>query len=195
MKRTNFSFRRNQKGDLNLSINAIVVLILAITLLGLGLMFIRGTFTRATGELSQSLNELEKQRQEGFIASCSDDVCIDALSTDFKKGGTSKYTIVLNNKLDCELKDIPIKLGSNADSRGCRVFGEPQSPSVCDAFDVKSFPSTDVASKSKSTSLMQITIKNSAKTEVYEYPVLIEGDCKGLKFGGKIINLQIEVEG
>ena len=194
MKRAKFSFKRNKRGDLNLSINAIVVLILAITLLGLGLMFIRGTFTRATGELAQSLNELEKQRQEGFIASCSDDVCIDALSTDFKRGGTSKYTIVLNNKLDCDLTEIPIKLGTAADSRGCRVFGESQSPTICDDFDVKSNLKVDVSAKSKGSDRLDITIKNSAKTTVYQYPVLIEGECGGLNFGGKIINLEIDVQ-
>ncbi len=40
-----------KKGSLELSINAIVILVLAITLLGLGLTFIRGLFGKATDKL------------------------------------------------------------------------------------------------------------------------------------------------
>lgn len=44
-----------RKGSLNLSINAIVVLILAITMLGLGLGFIRNIFGGASGKIAQAL--------------------------------------------------------------------------------------------------------------------------------------------
>jgi len=47
--------RPNKKASLNLSINAIVVLILAITMLGLGLGFIRTMFKGATGKLSGAI--------------------------------------------------------------------------------------------------------------------------------------------
>ena len=40
---------RNKKGALELSINAIVIVILAMTLLGLGLGFVRGMFGKITG--------------------------------------------------------------------------------------------------------------------------------------------------
>ncbi len=42
---------KSKKGSLELSINAIVILVLAITLLGLGLTFIRGLFGKATDKL------------------------------------------------------------------------------------------------------------------------------------------------
>lgn len=45
-----------KKGSLQLSINAIVVLILAITMLGLGLSFMRSMFGKTTGQLDD-LNE------------------------------------------------------------------------------------------------------------------------------------------
>lgn len=44
-----------RKGSLNLSINAIVVLILAITMLGLGLGFIRNIFGGASAKIGQAL--------------------------------------------------------------------------------------------------------------------------------------------
>ena len=54
----------SKKGDLNLSINAIVVLILAVTLLSLGLTFINKTFGGATGELQRSLSTISEDRKE-----------------------------------------------------------------------------------------------------------------------------------
>ena len=44
---------RQKKGALNLSINAIVILILAITMLGLGLAFMRNIFGSATKEFEE----------------------------------------------------------------------------------------------------------------------------------------------
>ena len=51
--------RRNKKGDLSLSINAIIILILAITMLGLGLSFIRGLFTAAEGKVEEVTSATE----------------------------------------------------------------------------------------------------------------------------------------
>jgi hypothetical protein len=50
-----------KKGDLSLSINAIVILILAITVMGLGLTFIRGLFKGATEKLGSALQATELQ--------------------------------------------------------------------------------------------------------------------------------------
>lgn len=52
--------RRNKKGALELSINAVVILILAITMLGLGLAFIKGLF----GGTVEKLRGIEKQLSE-----------------------------------------------------------------------------------------------------------------------------------
>ncbi len=48
-----------KKADLSLSINAIVILILAITVMGLGLTFIRGLFKGATEKLGGALEAAE----------------------------------------------------------------------------------------------------------------------------------------
>jgi len=52
--------RKSRKGSLQLSINAIVILILAITMLGLGLSFIKGIF----GGTVEKLKGIEKQLAE-----------------------------------------------------------------------------------------------------------------------------------
>ena len=50
-----------KKASLNLSINAIVILILAITMLGLGLAFMRNIFGTATDEFSEVTGTVKKQ--------------------------------------------------------------------------------------------------------------------------------------
>ncbi len=56
--------RHNKKAGLNLSINAIVVLILAITMLGLGLSFMRNIFGSATKEFEEVGGTVKKQMIE-----------------------------------------------------------------------------------------------------------------------------------
>ncbi|MDP7610765.1 MAG: hypothetical protein QGH19_03290, partial [Candidatus Woesearchaeota archaeon] len=51
--------KRGKKGSLNLSMNAIVVLILAITMLGLGLTFMRGLFKQATERVTEAVSAQE----------------------------------------------------------------------------------------------------------------------------------------
>ena len=53
--------RLNKKGALELSINAIVIIILAMTLLGLGLAFVRGLFTRVNTVSDESFDKMEEQ--------------------------------------------------------------------------------------------------------------------------------------
>lgn len=60
-----------RKASLNLSINAIVVLILAITMLGLGLGFIRNMFGSTTKELGKISEDIRNQVIEEIATSSS----------------------------------------------------------------------------------------------------------------------------
>ena len=53
-----------KKGSLSLSINAIVVLILAVTMLGLGLMFMQNMMGGAMGQLGDVSREVENQMRD-----------------------------------------------------------------------------------------------------------------------------------
>lgn len=48
-------FARNKKGDLSISVNAIVILIIAVVALGLILMFMQGMFKKAGGKIEQAI--------------------------------------------------------------------------------------------------------------------------------------------
>ena len=52
-------YSRSKKADLSLSTNAIVILILAITILGLGLTFVRGLFKQAENKISEVTSSTE----------------------------------------------------------------------------------------------------------------------------------------
>ena len=51
--------RSNKKAGLQISINAIVILILAITVLGIGLGFIRGMFSQTIGQLGDVSDDIK----------------------------------------------------------------------------------------------------------------------------------------
>jgi len=54
-----FDVKRRKKASLELSINSIVILILAITMLGLGLTFMRGLFKQISTKVSESVSANE----------------------------------------------------------------------------------------------------------------------------------------
>jgi len=62
---------RNKKGALELSITAIVVLIIAITVLGLSIFFIKNLFGRSTELIGGQLSQVEEQLQDQFRESGS----------------------------------------------------------------------------------------------------------------------------
>ncbi len=64
MYHLNKPLRHSKKGALELSINAIVILILAITMLSLGLAFMKGVFKKTTGQLEQVGEDIKNQMIE-----------------------------------------------------------------------------------------------------------------------------------
>ncbi len=61
--------RRKKKGALQLSINAIVILILAITMLGLGLAFIKGLFGGTVEKLKGMTEQIEESERNELLSS------------------------------------------------------------------------------------------------------------------------------
>lgn len=87
-----------KKGDLSLSINAIVILILAITMLGLGLAFIRNQFGGATGKLQDVLNQIDAN-QKADLEKSADRVTMTTDSYTIKRGDTKNIYFAVRNNL------------------------------------------------------------------------------------------------
>jgi len=72
MKIFSGKFKNQKKGSLQLSINAIVILILAITLLGLGLGFIKGMFKGTLGKLTKIEQQLGEEERKTLLDSSAE---------------------------------------------------------------------------------------------------------------------------
>ncbi len=85
-----------KKGSLTLSINAIVVLILAITMLGLGLSFMRNIFGGATEEFTKVSGTVEKQMMDQMKSS-GKAIDLSRPKVDIKIGEKDQIFIGLRN--------------------------------------------------------------------------------------------------
>jgi hypothetical protein len=88
----------NKRANLSLSINSIVVLILAVTMLGLGLGFMRNTFGGATESFDQVTEEMKKEmadRMKGIDSS----VDLDVYELDVAKGKTRTAYLGIKNEV------------------------------------------------------------------------------------------------
>jgi hypothetical protein len=80
-----------KKGDLSLSMNAIVVLIMAITLLGLGLGFMRGLFSNMTTKVGQAIDAND------LTTPPNPDNQVTVTPSDFTMKDKSKITVAFLN--------------------------------------------------------------------------------------------------
>jgi hypothetical protein len=86
----------NKKGALQLSINAIVVLILAITVLGLALTFITNMFGSATGNL-KTMNEEQEKRIIDEMASSNKLLTFKNMELNLKSGDEKEFAMGIRN--------------------------------------------------------------------------------------------------
>ncbi len=89
----------NKKADLSLSINAIVILILAITMLGLGLAFMKGMFGKVTGELGEMTKGLSAQRK-AELENSLDRITFDTSELEIKVGTKANMYFAIRNNLN-----------------------------------------------------------------------------------------------
>ena len=186
-----------KKGSLNLSINAIVVLILAVTLLSLGLAFITNTFGGATKELESSLQTIGEDRQAQLKNKCSDSACLEVSTMTIKRTNIKKNLLVLNNKLDCAI-DVDIIIGGE-DQEECQILGGDASANECkNDIEINTFSPQNVLDKEKVVVPIEVTPQNNAKTTTYRYKVEVYGELENGECAGSVLSktlyLDIEVE-
>ncbi len=85
-----------KRGSLNLSINAIVILILAITMLGLGLSFMRNIFGSATQEFEEVSGTIHKQMIDQMKEG-NKEIDLSSLVYDIKQGEKKQIYIGFKN--------------------------------------------------------------------------------------------------
>ena len=94
--------RFNKRASLEISIQAIVIVVLAMTLLGLGLGFIRGMF-KNIGSTTQDVTEQVRQRVLDDLISGDKKVSFPKTEVGVDKGGSEVLTVGIRNKKDTPL--------------------------------------------------------------------------------------------
>ncbi|MBL7056328.1 hypothetical protein ISS07_05425 [Candidatus Woesearchaeota archaeon] len=94
--------RRNKKASLELSIRAIVIVILAMTLLGLGLGFVRNMFKDIGGITTDVSEQIRQQILDDLITS-DKKISFPKTQIIMDKGGSEILTVGIRNKQDSSL--------------------------------------------------------------------------------------------
>ena len=82
-----------KKGSLNLSVNAIVVLILAITMLGLGLGFMKGMFGKVSGKIDAAIDSADLKNPP----SLDDPLTLSTKTITINRGGSGDVQVAFMN--------------------------------------------------------------------------------------------------
>ncbi|MEM2131144.1 MAG: hypothetical protein QXM96_03635 [Candidatus Woesearchaeota archaeon] len=90
---------KNKRGALELSVNTIVILIIAIVILGLIIGFIKSMFEKTTSQIGDINKEAEK-RMLDRIKESPDRLVLDPDNIDIKQGQSRDVYIGLRNELD-----------------------------------------------------------------------------------------------
>jgi len=148
-----------KKGSLSLSINAIVVLIMAITMLGLGLAFMRNTFKSAASSMEGATAEIEKQT-------------IDSLKSSGKKVGVSQASLELGPK---EKKGVIVAVTNTLDSNS-PYYVEYKILGCSGAYETSCTAGSDLSSLSTSLTTLKFTLVENMGT-------ILEDDAKTVTLG------------
>ena len=206
----------NKKGSLDLSINAIVILILAITMLGLGLAFMRNIFGTATQEFEEVGGTVQKQMIDPMKET---DKIVDITNPKLEMKAGEQKQIFLgfknegNNDVDFQIRQIEVSfLGGAAEttniydiSNESAVIKSLGSGDVCGVRD-DSGVSTDVYIEFKSSQttvrtgdvvVVPINIITTSAAEqatcTYEIKIDIDADTGAPIDYSEIIELTIDV--
>ncbi|MDO8741052.1 MAG: hypothetical protein Q7J54_05775 [Candidatus Woesearchaeota archaeon] len=111
--------RMRKKGALELSINAIVILILAITMLGLGLGFMKKTFGGVTEQFGEVSDQMRKDMTERLKES-GKKIDVDANIFDMKTSDQKTVYLAVKNDYDSAQK-FDICTEDNGAATGCTL--------------------------------------------------------------------------
>ncbi|MBT3720980.1 hypothetical protein HN789_00580 [archaeon] len=142
-----------KKGSLNLSINAIVVLIMAVALLGLGLGFLRNMFSNLEGQIGDISKDTEQRMVQGLEDS-NERLALDKTKFEIKQGKTGETYLGLRNELSGKFTYVVDGSGTIDANTNPGDWKEDDSVITCySAFD----PEADLTGKNEEGSPIYFT--------------------------------------
>ena len=173
----------SKKGSLTLSINAIVIFVLALTLLGLGIPFITGVFKKADDLTRGSFDRILAADEEAFMEGCADDFCLEQTRFEMEKIEEVRVLMAINNKFDCDIEEAHIEIAGypggsvNFEEGSCNIVGSETAEQKCSDVSILSFESEEILEKDKTPVDIIIDVKNTAQNTIYAYKIRVYGEC------------------
>lgn len=175
---------KNKKGALQLSVNAVVVIIIAIVMLGLALTFMRTIFGGVIEEFEEVRGEIRKQMEE-TLRGTTTKAALSTNSLDLKAGDEKRIYLGINNYLsddadfciacpNCNRERCP-----NGKDINCLPY-EGETQDCIDAIDV-SVPGINKYVLRGKIDVIPLTVKvkSVAKSDTYLVPIHIIGTERG----------------
>jgi hypothetical protein len=159
--------RMHKKGALELSINAIVIVILAMTLLGLGLGFVKDLFNKM-GAMSDDTFEKMSERLNIDLASGDEDLLFSKTRMTIDRGGSSLEGLAVRNEGDSSLS-YGIKIITFSCPSGWEVSStDPTCKETSDWFEYfKGDNQYTVKAADSQVNKMQVNVPKSTSTGLY----------------------------
>lgn len=195
------SILQTKKGDLNLSINAIVVLILAITMLGLGLGFMRNMFSKTTDQFS----DVGQQMQEQIIEECQSSgerLFFQKTNINIKKGDAKDIFYCIRNDVDQPpqastffIVGPPINnVVQPPQTSGLNVFcGTSLDGAPTTDLNMKTLSSKSVVGAENSVMKMVVSVKSTAVPTTHSCTLSVREDAvNGAEYAKKDFYITVE---
>ena len=163
-----------KKGSLELSVNAIVIIIIAITMLSVGVYFIKTVFGGAAIKLADALNTIDEQTKSSFLDSCNEEVCVQG-SASLEKGGKKTILMAINNRYDCSI-DQPISgtdNGAKISLSNCQLVDTAN----CNGLTINTLKLQIVDAGTKQPVPIVVSTNSKVVPGLYRYGVTVAGKC------------------
>jgi len=173
----------SRKASLNLSMNAIVIFILAMAVLGLGGPFIKKIFDQANTISDDEFRNIKNANQQAFIDGCREEMCLKDPTMEMRRGEEKDTLLVIYNKFDCQIDAAEIYVGDQPggsedfDDDSCKIVGEPDAH--CSDVAIETLDeSLPIPNKEKDNINIIVNVRDNAKTTFYTYIVRVTGSCE-----------------
>jgi len=166
----------SKRASLNLSINAVVVLILAITMLGLGLAFMKKTFGGVTEEFEEVSGEIKVQLIDRLKTS-REPLALSTFNVEIEKSSKKTVYLGIRNDLGCGTLEYTIDASATCES----LAGLGEINCVGEAVKIKTFEKQAVAQNDVGIVPINIKTESSAVPDTVKFPIVVktEGCTEG----------------
>ncbi len=173
-----FSFKKNsKKGSLELSINSIVILILAITMLGLGLTFMNKLFGGTVEKFDKITGSIDQETKRKIIDDLETNRVILSPDTIKVKRGTKQtvYLGVKNNNGPGGQTTFTISGGNNLDIiQTCSSIDPNGCVNSQGGLKVETFNQFDLRSGETGIRDVRITVGSSVPADIYTFNINVK---------------------